>query len=131
MNWIKNRNFWYKLFLVIGLIGFLDLVLFLLIREAGFIEGEIGSFIALPLLYLFSALFGTSIASVAVFLLSQFWWLWLLIAWVIKRESPKTTGDVIKTNEQRTLTSKNFKITLAVILIPFGILLLIGIIANL
>lgn len=87
IKYLVNKKIWYRFFLIFGLIGFLDLVLFYIRRELGLIgeTNEIGSLVAIPLIYFFGTYAPSFVATLLISL--QYWWIALLIAWAIKRTS--------------------------------------------
>jgi len=87
---LKKYKLWYKIFLVIGILGILDIVTQSIIAQTLGIEGFGG--ISFALLYVFNLLFGPDIASsVSVFLklILDFSVVWLIVAWVIKSKTKK------------------------------------------
>jgi len=85
---------------------------------------------------IFKFLFGTKVASTFlsyIIYLSYSWFVWLGVSAILRRKIIKLEKDAGVIDEEKTLkpVSKGFKRTLLILLVPFGILLLIGIIINL
>ncbi|MCX6743160.1 MAG: hypothetical protein NT116_02895 [Candidatus Parcubacteria bacterium] len=90
---VKNYQLWYKILLIVGLIGIIDIATRSIIKQNyGFSDFGFVSFV---FLYTFKFLFGAKVASlVAVFisLIMSFALIWLIAAWVIKSKIKKLSA---------------------------------------
>lgn len=119
---LKRYKLWYKIFTVIGTLVLLESIIF---QPAGI------PFIAALVLYPLLGLFlGQETILIILGLYLSSWILFFIPAIVLNRKIKKIEKENgIKIEPQRA--SKGFKITLMAILIPFGVLFLVGIIVNL
>ncbi|MEX0931584.1 MAG: hypothetical protein WDZ88_02425 [Candidatus Paceibacterota bacterium] len=119
---IKKYKLWYKVFLILGMIAFLDNIIF-----SSLSIPFVGVLILYPLLSLFLS-FDMASSVLGFYLIS---WIFLFIPAFILNQKIKSTERESGIESSSRGLSKGFKITLMVLLIPFGIALFIGIIANL
>jgi len=131
---IEKYKFWYCVFLIMGIFGLLDIVVGVFLIQAGIgFEGRGG--LTFMIIYIFAYLFGTKIATSILLLvmwISFTWFVWFGVSAVLHRKIKKlekAEGITDKMDVKKPI-SKGFKIALFVLLVPFGILLLIGIIIN-
>lgn len=90
---IKKYQLWYKILLVVGLIGILDIATRSIIQQ-NYGLSDFGG-VSFVFLYTFKFLFGAKVAStVAVFisLIMGFALIWLIAAWVIKSKIKKLSA---------------------------------------
>lgn len=119
---IKKYKLWYKVFLILGMIAFLDNVVF-----SSLSIPFVGVLILYPLLSLFLS-FDMASSVLGFYLIS---WIFLFIPAFILNQKIKSMQRESGIESKSRGLSKGFKITLMALLIPFSIALLIGIIANL
>jgi len=119
-----------------GVFGLLDLVSGGITKNLFDVQAGLFTYL---IILLFKALFGTAVAMATVNFLIPFsatFFVWLGISAVLRRkiiklEKDSGVSDGLASIEKNRKMSKGFKIALMALLIPFGILVLIGIIANL
>ncbi|MFA6273224.1 MAG: hypothetical protein WC673_01905 [Candidatus Paceibacterota bacterium] len=118
---LRSYKLQYKIFATLGVVVLLDTIL----KSVGI------PFVATLILYpLLSLFFSQDLVSTIIGLYLVSWIVLFIPAIVLNRKIKKLEKDGgIKSESKKA--SKAFKITLAVLLIPFGILFLVGIIANL
>jgi len=118
---LKSYKLQYKIFTILGALVLLDTIL----KSAGI--PFIASLVLYPLLNLF---FSQDLAStiLGLYLVS---WIFLFIPAIVLNRKIKKIEKEGGVESEPQKSSKGFKITLMALLIPFGILLLVGIIMNL
>jgi len=130
---IIKYKLWYKITLVVGVLGLIDVLTQSLVEQN--FDLQIGGLTFVVIMF-FQFLFGTKVASVFlsyIIYLSYSWFLWLGASAVLRRKIIKLEKDegIAEEAKSQKPLSKGFKRTLLILLVPFGILLLLGIIINL
>lgn len=130
---LKNIKLWYKITLIIGVLGLIDVLTQPLVEQN--FNLQVGG-LTFIIVMIFKFLFGTKVASTFlsyILYLSYSWFLWLGASAVLRRKIIKIEKDAGVAEDVRFQkpVSKGFKRTLLILLVPFGILLLLGIIISL
>lgn len=98
---IKKYQLWYKIFLTIGLFGLVDIVVGVLLKNAG--TGlEDGGGLTFMIIYAFKYLFGTKIAVAFlpfIMIISTTWFIWLGVSAVLRRKIKKLEKETGATNK--------------------------------
>jgi len=88
---IKKYKLWYKIFLTIGLFGLVDIVVGVLLKNAG--AGlEDGDGLTFMIIYAFKYLFGAKVAVAFlpfIMIVSTAWFIWLGVSAVLHRKIKK------------------------------------------
>ncbi len=104
----KKYKLWYRIFLVVGLFGLLDIIVGVLIKNIGFnIIGDLGltSMISYSFLFLFGTKVATNILPFIMWI-SSTWFIWLGVSAVLRRKIKKLekeTGTVDKVGTKSTV----------------------------
>lgn len=133
MENINKYKFWYKLGLILGVLGLIDVLTQSLVEQNFNLQmGGLTFIIVMIFQFLFGIKIASSILSYIIYL-SYSWFLWLGASAILRRKIIKLQKDSGITEEIESIkpVSKGFKRILLLLLVPFGILLLIGIIMNL
>lgn len=88
---IKNYKIWYKVFLILGLFGLVDIVLGVLLKNADTGLGDIGG-LTFMIIYAFKYLFGIKVAVATlplIMILSTTWFIPLGISALLRRKIKK------------------------------------------
>lgn len=117
---LKSYKLQYKIFTILGALVLLDTIL----KSAGI--PFIASLVLYPFLNLF---FNQDLVSIILGLYLVSWIVLFIPAIILNRKIKKIEKESGVESEPKK-SSKGFKITLMALLIPFGILLLVGIIMN-
>src|SRR3990167_8981710 len=98
---IKQYKLWYKIFLTIGLFGLVDIVVGVLLKNAG-TGFEDGGGLTFMIIYAFKYLFGTKIAVAFlpfIMIVSTTWFIWLGVSAVLRRKIKKLEKETSTTNK--------------------------------
>ena len=98
---IKKYKLWYKVFLTVGLFGLVDIVVGVLIKNAG-TGFEDGGGLTFMILYAFKYLFGTKVAVAFlpfIMIISTTWFIWLGASAVLRRKIKKLEKETETTNK--------------------------------
>lgn len=104
---IKKYQLWYKIFLTIGLFGLADIIVGVLLKNAG-TGFEDGGGLTFMIIYAFKYLFGTKVAVAFlpfIMVISATWFIWLGVSAVLRRKIKKLekeTGATIKTESDKS-----------------------------
>ena len=108
---IKKYQLWYKIFLIVGFFGLIDIVVGVLLKQSG-TGFEDGGGLTFMILYAFKYLFGTKVA-VAFFpfimIISTTWFIWLGVSAVLRRKIKKLekeTDAANKTELEKPISGK-------------------------
>ncbi len=88
---IKKYQLWYKIFLTVGLFGLVDIVVGVLLKNAG-MGFEDGGGLTFMIIYAFKYLFGTKVAVAFlpfIMIISTTWFIWLGVSAVLRRKIKK------------------------------------------
>jgi len=103
---IKKYQLWYKIFLTVGLFGLVDIVVGVLLKNAGTGFGD-GGGLTFMIIYAFKYLFGTKIAVAFlpfIMIISTTWFIWLGVSAVLRRKIKKLekeTGTTKKAESEK------------------------------
>lgn len=130
---LERIKIWYKITLILGVLGLVDVLTQSLVEQS--FNLQMGG-ITFVLIMIFRFLFGAKVASIFlsyILYLSYSWFLWLGASAILRRKIIKFEKDAGIAGEEgfQKPISKGFKRTLLVLLVPFGILLMLGIVINL
>ena len=98
---IKKYKLWYKIFLTVGLFGLVDIVVGVLLKNAG-TGFEDGGGLTFMIIYAFKYLFGTKIAVAFlpfIMIISMTWFIWLGVSAVLRRKIKKLEKESGITNK--------------------------------
>jgi len=99
---IKKYQLWYKIFLTIGLFGLVDIVVGVLLKNAGTGFGQDGGGLTFMIIYAFKYLFGTKVAVAflsPIMIISTTWFIWLGVSAVLRRKIKKLEKETGVTNK--------------------------------
>lgn len=88
---IKRYQLWYKIFLTVGLFGLVDIVVGVLLKNAG-TGFEDGGGLTFMIIYVFKYLFGTKVAVAFlpfIMIVSTTWFVWLGVSAILRRKIKK------------------------------------------
>jgi hypothetical protein len=91
MKKINAYKFWYKVFLIIGFYGLLDIIVGVFLKQSG-IGPEIDNGLTIMIARIFKYLFGTSVATsfiLPLIIISSTWFIWLIISEIFRRKIKK------------------------------------------
>ena len=106
---IKKFKTWYHIFLVLGFFGLIDIVVGVLLKEAGSGIPQDGGGLTFMILYAFAYLFGTKVATTFlpfIMIISTTWFIWLGISAVLRSKIKKLEKGTA-TAEKVETTAKN------------------------
>lgn len=98
---IIKYQLWYKIFLTIGLLGLVDIVVGVLLKNAG-MGFEDGGGLTFMIIYAFKYFFGTKIAVAFlpfIMIVSTTWFIWLGVSAVLRRKIKKLEKETGATNK--------------------------------
>lgn len=107
---IKKYQLWYKIFLTVGLFGLADIVVGVLLKNAG-TGFENGGGLTFMIIYAFKYLFGTRVAVAflsPIMIISATWFIWLGVSAVLRRKIKKLekeTGTMNKTESEKPVVN--------------------------
>ena len=108
---IKKYQLWYKVFLIVGLFGLVDIVVGVLLKQSG-AGFEDGGGLTFMIIYAFKYLFGTKVAVAFlpfIMIISTTWFIWLGVSAVLRRKIKKfekETETVNKTEVEKLSDEK-------------------------
>lgn len=108
---IKKYQLWYKIFLTVGLFGLVDIVVGVLLKNAGTGFGQDGGGLTFMIIYAFKYLFGTKIAVAFlpfIMIISTTWFIWLGVSAVLRRKIKKLekeTGAADKAETEKSVVN--------------------------
>lgn len=98
---IKKYQLWYKIFLTIGLFGLVDIVVGVILKNAG-TGFEDGGGLTFMIIYAFKYLFGTKVAVAflsPIMIISATWFIWLGVSAILRRKIKKLEKETVATNK--------------------------------
>ena len=99
---IKKYKLWYKVFLTVGLFGLVDIVVGVLLKNAGTGFGQDGGGLTFMIIYAFKYLFGTKVAVAFlpfIMIVSTTWFIWLGVSAVLRRKIKKLEKETDTDNK--------------------------------
>jgi len=99
---INKYKLWYKIFLTVGLFGLVDIVVGVLLKNAGTGFGQDGGGLTFMIIYAFKYLFGTKVAVAFlpfIMIISTTWFIWLGVSAVLRRKIKKLEKETSVTNK--------------------------------